>query len=188
MLPNLAEFTSSISAGGPQAASPRRQENERVLEAYRVAQESQEKQAKEEGALRQREVESEAVAVAADVEKKAAERAEKKSATEVRDRVEFNLQLTREERDAFAVAFAAEEEERAELTAEEREVVRKASERIVKYLDESIARSKENREKMEKAVGEWYSRLSKGESWGGTDLLQLFRRAAAGEFDDLYRA
>lgn len=96
-----------------------------------------------------------------------------------KDRVEINLALTREERDAFVSAFNNKQEP-LEMTEEEKEALRNASERISKFIDEAIARNSDNRERVEKAVGEWYHMITKGEHQRPTELITLLRQAAMG--------
>ncbi len=103
-----------------------------------------------------------------------------------RDSAEINFSLTQEERDAFINAFSSKQDP-ATMTEEERSVLQQASERINKYIDEAIANNTEKRERVEKAVREWYSSIAKGEDQGPTDLIHLLRKAAMGQLSDLKR-
>lgn|GEM_PF-2844319 len=102
------------------------------------------------------------------------------------DLIELNFSLTREERDAFIQAFS-DKQDPATMTQEEKDNLQSASERIAKYVEETIAKNTERRERVEKAVGEWYSRISKRELEGQFDLLELLEKAASGQIDTLWK-
>lgn len=99
----------------------------------------------------------------------------------VQDQVELNFSLTRDEKEAFVNAFSKKQDP-ATMTEEEQETLKKAAERISKFVEETIARNTSKRERVEKAVAEWYDKLSQGETEGErpTDLLSLLRKAAMG--------
>ena len=99
------------------------------------------------------------------------------------DEVRLALSLSPEERRVMLSVFD-EGEDAGSLSKEERETLRDAAERISKYLDEAMARSRNDRERVEKAFGEWFSRLTKGERQGPLDLINLLRQAAMGTLGD----
>lgn len=101
---------------------------------------------------------------------------------QIQDRVEINFSLSREERDAFVTAFSSKQDP-AVMSEEEKATLRKASERISSFIDDAIARNTDNRERVEKAMKEWYSRITHGES--PADLVDLLRKAAMGNLDGL---
>lgn len=110
----------------------------------------------------------------------------KKSETgirQVKDQVEINFSLTREEREAFTTAFSSKQDP-AKMSEEENTTLKAASERISKFIDEAISRNSDNRERIEKVMGEWYSRMTQGKQ-GPVDLVNLLRQAAMGNLDDL---
>lgn len=100
------------------------------------------------------------------------------------DQAEINFTLSREEREAFVSAFNSRQDPAA-MSDSEKETLRKASERISKFIDDAISRNSDNREKVEKAVGEWYAKMTKGEQQGPTELITLLRQAALGNLDNL---
>lgn len=104
---------------------------------------------------------------------------------ERRDQVEIHFALSREEREAFAAALSSQGNPAETMTEEEKRTVQKASERITKFIDDTVARNQKSREKVESAVSEWYSKMSRGEPRGPFDLIQLLRAAAMGNLDEL---
>jgi len=164
MLPKIDVIT--LGASDPQAPRP---ESERAVDAY-----------KKNG--------TEIIARTDFIEKRleAAKEAETaKSGALARDRkdkVELNLTLSREEREAFATAFSGHAKE---MTPEEKSVLEQAAERLSAFIEEAITKNADNRERVEKAVSEWYSRLSRGEPRTSDDLIRLLRQAAMGDLDDL---
>ena len=168
MLPTIDTTLTSPGVGG--GAPVRHPETEKAIEAYKTKAPVEPKLKTEETAPRE------------DTYQSSAER----SKTDIvgrKDQVEINFQLTMEERDAFLAAFKSKQDP-ATMTPEERDTLQKASERISKFVDEAIARNADNRERVEKAVGEWYSRLTKGETEGPLDLVNLLRQAAMGNLDE----
>lgn len=157
MLPNI-EFYNQAANGAVQVRNP---EPEKAIETAKAAAEKG----------------NEAAAANAQSAKTADNR-------EKRDQAEINFSVSREERDAFMAVFS-EKQDPAAMSPEERETLRKASERITKFVEEAIARNASNRERVEKAVGEWYSRMTNGEHRGPTDLVDLLRQAAMGNLDGL---
>lgn len=161
MLPNI-DYVSQ-AAGSGQNLSPR-VETEKAIEAYKTP--------PAEPTVEQRDEFVQA----------------EKSGTRIlqsKDKADINFTLSREERDAFIAAFSSKQDS-ASMTNGEKETLKKASERISKFIDEAITRNSDNREKVEKAVGEWYSRITKGEQ-GPMDLIELMRKAAMGTLDNLSR-
>lgn len=118
---------------------------------------------------------------------KRAEKARAAKATEVRarstqDQVEINLALSPEERDVFSTALTSEET----LSPEEKATLKKASERLTKFINDAVSKNGERRDRVEKAMTEWYSRISKNELKGPSDLIQLLHSAASGGLDEMY--
>lgn len=101
------------------------------------------------------------------------------------DQTELGFTLSADEREAFIDAFV-DRKSPAEMSPEEKDTIQKASERITNFVDETIARNNGKREQVEKAVGEWYSRISRGELDSSTDLINLLRLAATGDLDKLW--
>lgn len=168
MLPNI----DTINPGASGVVPPKRPEVDKAMEAYRTASSSdQPEEIAAKRALAARE-----------------QTGPSKSKTEImpaqQDRADLKFRLSAEERDAFQAAFDAKQDP-ATMSPEERETLKKASERISKFIEEAAAKSADNRERVEKAVSEWYSRLSKGEREGPIDLINLLRQAAMGKLDDL---
>lgn len=96
------------------------------------------------------------------------------------DTAELGFLLTREEREVFVNAISGRESPE-EMSDEEQELLQKTSERIDKLIEDAMSRTTENRERIDSAVKEWYSRLSNGKLEAGEDLLFLIRKAARGE-------
>lgn len=99
------------------------------------------------------------------------------------DQADIAFQLNREEREVFRAAFT-EGKRPADMTADERDTLRQASDRISQLVDDAIAKNAENRERVEKAVHEWYGRLVQGEGRAPGELIRLLHQAAMGELDD----
>jgi hypothetical protein len=96
-----------------------------------------------------------------------------------KDSLELSFHLTPEERDAMVRAFSKGEA----LDREERSTLRTTAERISKAIDETLAMRSENRDRVEKAVAEWYSKIAHGESGQPFELIKLLRMASLGQFD-----
>lgn len=168
MLPTIDTTLTNSGVGG--GTPLRHLETEKAIEAYKSNVPVETKQKAEKPDPRE------------DVYQSSAER----SKTDIvgrKDQAEINFQLTMEERDAFLSAFTSKQDP-SSMTPEEREALQKASERISKYIDETVARNGDNRERVEKALREWYSHLTKGETDGPLDLLNLLRQAAMGNLDE----
>ncbi len=103
-----------------------------------------------------------------------------------KDQVDLHFSMTQEEKVAFSRYLATREEDGSSvfLTDEDRDLMQKAAERIVNAIDETIAKNHESRQRVEKAVSEWYSQLAKGESRDSFGFIQLLRDAAMGKFDE----
>ena len=97
------------------------------------------------------------------------------------DQAEINFQLTREEREAFLSAMTGRERV-SEMSEGEQRLVEKVSERLEKLIETADAKDAASRERVDKAVKEWYLRLSNGKQ-PSSDLLTLIRDAAAGKLD-----
>jgi hypothetical protein len=161
MLPILDSL--NPGAGG---VIPPRPEHDRVADAYRTSERKTEVRVREDDQYQSRSRSTDVLPAKPDG----------------RDQVELNFHLTLEERDAFQAAFGSKQNPDV-MSPEEKETLQKAAERISSYIDEAIARNSDNRERVEKAVGEWYSRLTKGES-KPMDLINLLRQAAMRTLDD----
>lgn len=158
MLPNIDQVNSQNAIS---AALPRRHENEKGTEVYKAAQAAENARAKA-----------------------AAEPAPARPIEQERDQVEISLSLTREERDAFRAALSSKQNG-LEMTKEEKSTLKEAAEKISGFIESVVAKNADNRERVEKAVGEWYAQLSKGEPQGPADLINLLRQAAMGTLDDM---
>lgn len=168
MLPTIDTINPGVGGGVP----PRRPEAEKAVEAYKTP------------SVRENPEEGRISRIADSREQVQALKSKNESTDRGMDRVEINLQLSREERDAFQAALASKQDPDS-MSSDERETLKKASERITKFIEDTVARNADNRERVEKAVSEWYSRLSKGERDGPIDLINLLRQAAMGNLDDL---
>lgn len=156
MLPNIDQISNQNVANPVQ---PRRQESEKALEAYRASQEEK-------------------------ARAKAVEPAPDRQATPERDQVEISLSLTREEREAFRTALESRQNG-SKMTEQEKSTLEQASEKISGFIESVVSRNTDNRERVEKAVNAWYSRITKGEHQGPVDLINLLRQAAMGTLDDI---
>lgn len=170
MLPTIDTTNPGVGSVTPQP----RPEAERVAEVYRTSRAEERPEARKGARIDDR------------GDSYQASRAKTEAVGASADQVEINFQLTMEERDAFLAAFSSKQDP-ATMSPEEKETLQKASERISKYIEEAISRNRDNRERVEKAVGEWYSRMSRGERDGPADLVQLLRQAAMGNLDDMVR-
>ena len=166
MLPTIDTYTLGIGGGVPPHPEPerpvRRPEEETPVSAVERKTEAGEQTGPAKAAKRETEVIP--------------------ARREDQDRVELNFHLTREEREAFATAFSSKQNPET-MSPDEQETLKKASERISKYIEEAVTRNSDSRERVEKAVGEWYSRLTRGEQ-SPFDLINLLRQAAMGNLDE----
>ncbi|MDR0363085.1 MAG: hypothetical protein LBJ46_10450 [Planctomycetota bacterium] len=96
-----------------------------------------------------------------------------------KDIFELSFHLTQEERDSLVKAFSKGEA----LAEREQSTLRSTAERISKAIEETLAQRSEKRERVEKAVSEWYSKIAKGEARQPLELVKLLRMAALGQFD-----
>jgi hypothetical protein len=95
------------------------------------------------------------------------------------DQAEINFQMSREEREVFLSAMSGREEV-SEMSEAEQEMMERATERLDKLIEAASARDTASRERVDKAVKEWYLRLSNGKQ-PPADLLTLIRQSAAGK-------
>jgi DUF4097 and DUF4098 domain-containing protein YvlB len=100
----------------------------------------------------------------------------------VRDEASLALALTQEEK-AVLLAVFSEGRTPASLTPEEKDAFHLASERIQDLIDQTLTRSQSHKARIEKALEEWFSRLTQGKNQGPLDLINLFHQAASGELD-----
>lgn len=107
--------------------------------------------------------------------------AEKLKKPAARDQAEINFQMTREERDVFLGAMSGRERV-SDMTENEQRLMEKAAERLERLIETAEAKDAAGRERVDKAVKEWYLRLSNGKQ-PPSDLLTLIRDAAAGKLD-----
>lgn len=98
------------------------------------------------------------------------------------DQAEINFQLTKEERDAFLNAMSGQENP-SDMTEREQTALQRASERVQKLMDDAAARTTDRTDRLDKAIREWYSRLSNGKYSAPPNLLQLIQQAAAGNMN-----
>lgn len=172
MLPNIDPTTPSVAVGA--GAQTRRPEMEKVAEAYNTNQ-AKDSISYEEGGVKRS---------STDVMKRlATPEARNRVAANQRpqDKAEINFQLTREEREVFVNAISGTEDP-SEMSEREQSVLQKAAERIEKMLDDAQAYDTESRERLDKAVKEWYTRLSNGKHQAPSDLLSLIRKASVNRF------
>lgn len=171
MLPTIDSTTPAVGGTTPQIKRP---EVEKALEAYQSQSVSDTVSFEEAGgATRATERPTRVYGPRSDTDRF------KKSAAQ--DQAEIKLQLTREEREVFLNAISGRESP-SEMSEEEQELLQKTSERIEKLIEEANARDTQTKERVDKAVKEWYTRLSNGKQPPG-DLLTLIRQAAAGVLD-----
>lgn len=174
MLPNMDPVQVGAVAGGGQAAVLRLETDfyvKKASEAYRGA--TREAESAEKGGKAAR------AELAAAVENKQVP----PNVYAPRDEAQFGFRATPEERDALVAAFSGGGDAKS-LTKEEKDKLKSASGRITRLIEEAVAKSADSRERTEKALSEWYSRLSQGET-PRADLLKLLRQAAMGEFDEI---
>lgn len=99
-----------------------------------------------------------------------------------KDQAEINFQVTREERDAL-VNYVSGKEDVKDMTEDEQETLQKVSERIQKMIENAEAKSTERGERLDKAVKEWYNRLTNGKDKAPINLTRLITLAAMGITD-----
>lgn len=106
------------------------------------------------------------------------------------DQVELQFALTRDEKAAFSRYSASREEgednKSAFVSDEDRKRMQEAAERIATAMEEQIAKNNQSRQRVEKAVTEWYSILSGDDRDAKTNPLAfigILRDAAMGKFD-----
>ena len=109
----------------------------------------------------------------------------KNSIWENKDQAELNFSLTREEKEVFVNAFSKDQDP-ATMSEDDQETLQKAAERISKFVEEAIAKKAENRKRIEKAVSEWYDKISNGEGKGPAELIHLLHQAAMGTLGDFW--
>lgn len=97
------------------------------------------------------------------------------------DQAEINFQMSREEREVFLSVMTGREKA-SEMSETEQKLMEKASERLDKLIEAATSRDTASRERMDKAVKEWYLRLSNGKQ-PPANLLNLITQAANGELD-----
>lgn len=107
------------------------------------------------------------------------------------DQVELQFALTREEKAAFSRYLASRDEGEDDTSAfisdEDRERMQEAAERIANAMEEQIAKNNQSKQRIDRAVSEWYSVLSGDDREAKTNPLAFIgflRDAAMGKFDD----
>lgn len=106
-----------------------------------------------------------------------------------KDQVELQFSLNQEEKAAFTRYLKNREQDAeaaAELRKEDQELMKKAAERITKAADENIAKNEVTRQRVEKAVSEWYSVLTGDDEEAKRSpvgFIQILRQIALGKFD-----
>jgi hypothetical protein len=99
-----------------------------------------------------------------------------------KDEAQLALSLNQVEKDVLTSVFA-EGRETESLSEEEKETLQNVSQRISQFIDQALARHNSSREQVDQALGEWFSRLTKGEHQGPFDLINLFHAAAMDNLD-----
>lgn len=99
-----------------------------------------------------------------------------------RDSAEINFQMTLEEREIFLSAMSGQEDP-TDMTQEEQTVLQNVSERIEKLLEEAETKSTDRGDRIDRAIKEWYNRLSNGKHKAPADLVRLIRLSAMGTGD-----
>lgn len=198
MLPNLdVTNTTGLGASSPNPAPARRSETDRLTnEEFRNTQNIREIQSpvKPADSAAQRDAQD----VASTPDTNAAEATQQTALTTqprqrtgttsiydrpaARDSAEINFQLTLEERDVFLNAMSGQEDP-ASMTPEEQTTLQKVSERIEKLLEEAEGKSADRVDRLDKAIKEWYNRLSNGKHKAPADLVRLIRLSALGTGD-----
>jgi hypothetical protein len=97
------------------------------------------------------------------------------------DQAAINFQMSREEREVFLSAMTGRERV-SDMSEDEQKLMEKSAERLDKLIEAADARDTASRERMDKAVKEWYIRLANGKQ-PPTNLLTLIRQAAEGKLD-----
>ncbi len=97
------------------------------------------------------------------------------------DQAEINFQMSREEREVFLSVMSGRERV-SDMSEDEQRLMEKSAARLEKLIEAADARDAASRERIDKAVKEWYLRLSNGKQ-PPTDLLTLIRESAAGRLD-----
>lgn len=177
MIPNIDPATPSVAAGA--GGQTRRPEMDKVVEAYNTVQ-AKEQVSYEEGDVARSS--TDVVNRVATPEAKSRVQATQRP----QDKAEINFQLTREEREVFVNALSGKEDP-SEMSEREQTVLQKTAERIEKILDEARTFDTESRERLDKAVKEWYTRLSNGKHEAPADLLSLIRKASVNRFYPLVK-
>ena len=114
----------------------------------------------------------------------------KASGRAVKDQDQAHLDFALSQEEKLAFSRYLEDKDNGEnveetLPEDSQNVMKTAAERITKAIDETIARNTESRERVEKAVSEWYNSLSRGESDGERprNFIEILRAVAMGKFD-----
>ncbi len=181
MLPNIDKVAASSSPPGATATTQqKRSETDQLIQAVNAR--------SAEAYKTQQPVSDQASATEKSFTTARVDKTDTKVKTDPRakqDQVELNFSLSLEERDAFISAFSNKQDP-ATMTKEERDTLESAAERITKFVEETVAKNSERRERVEKAVSEWYSRITKRELEGPFDLVDLLRKAASGQLDKMW--
>ncbi|MDR2390291.1 MAG: hypothetical protein LBE84_01230, partial [Planctomycetota bacterium] len=86
--------------------------------------------------------------------------------------------------DVLIAAFSGEKTALRDLSESEKDTLKRVSERISKFIDQTLARNNSKRERVEETLEKWFSRLTMGERQGPFDLINLFHAAAMGTISD----
>lgn len=184
MLPNIDATTAPNVTSAAPAPAKRSESEQLVQDAYKVQQKIQDQLA---GKTDQKSAADSTKASTVE-QVKQGQKQGGKIGTRVydgvltKDEAKINFQMTRDERAVF-LNYANGEEDVSEMSQEERDTLQKVSERLETLIENAQTRNTERTEKLEKAIKEWYYRLSNGKATPPTDLLSLIRQAAAG-FED----
>lgn len=188
MLPNIDPTNSAASVAAQTQPQVKRPELDKALEAY--SNQTPAVQSPAAPAQNRRHetdrvtVESGEAQKAAQVTKAAADAKHKTGIYQkpAQDQAEINFQLTREERDAFINAISGQENPK-DMTEREQTALQRAAERVEKLIEEATTRSTDRGERLDKAIKEWYSRLTNGKHKAPADLVRLIQQAAAGNLN-----
>lgn len=188
MLPNIDPTTNAANVGAAVQPQVKKTESDKAIEAYnsnasaapRVK--SADEQVQSGGAVRRKEArEAQRAVEGAPV----ARTGKSKTDTYLRqgqDQAEINFQLTREERAVFLGAMSGQDDPE-QMTEQEQGTLQKAAERIEKLLEDATTRKTDRTDRLDKAIKEWYSRLSNGKHKAPADLIRLIQQAAAGDLN-----
>ena len=187
MLPNIDPTTNAANVGAAVQPQVKRTESDKAIEAYNNASpaprvKSADERVQTGGEINRKEARgAQRTAEGAPI----ARTGKSKTDSYLRagqDQAEINFQLTREERAVFLGAMSGQEDPK-QMTEQEQGTLQKAAERIEKLLEDATTRRTDRTDRLDKAIKEWYSRLSNGKHKVPADLIRLIQQAAAGDLN-----